>query len=108
TGRGDPADRSGGHDRAAAHSGARSARRAGARGGGAGAAARPDRATQGRTRTVPRGARQLSYAYVDTSCLVALAFGEPGAGAVRTRLESYDRLYSANLLEAELRAAFAR
>jgi hypothetical protein len=39
---------------------------------------------------------------------VALAFGEPGAGAVRTRLESYDRLYSANLLEAELRAAFAR
>ena len=39
---------------------------------------------------------------------MALAFGEPGAGAVRTRLESYDGLYSANLLEAELRAAFAR
>ncbi|MBR9991153.1 MAG: hypothetical protein KFH98_15435 [Gemmatimonadetes bacterium] len=27
---------------------------------------------------------------------------------MRSRLESYDRLYSANLLEAELRAAFAR
>jgi hypothetical protein len=39
---------------------------------------------------------------------VALAFGEAGAKAVRARLESYDRLYSANLLEAELRAAFAR
>lgn len=39
---------------------------------------------------------------------MALAFGEPGAVGVRSRLESYDGLYAANLLEAELRAAFAR
>jgi hypothetical protein len=39
---------------------------------------------------------------------VALAFGERGARALRVRLESYERLYSANLLEAELRAAFVR
>lgn len=35
-------------------------------------------------------------------------FGERGARAVRTRLESCERLYSANLLEAELRAALRR
>jgi hypothetical protein len=35
-------------------------------------------------------------------------FGETGARAVRERLESYERRYSANLLEAELRAALAR
>lgn len=35
-------------------------------------------------------------------------FGEAGARALRERLESYERLYSANLLEAELRAALAR
>lgn len=39
---------------------------------------------------------------------MALAFGEAGARAVRARLESYERLYSANLLEAELRAALVR
>ena len=39
---------------------------------------------------------------------MAIAFGEPGSRRVRTRLGSYERLYSANLLEAELRAAFAR
>jgi hypothetical protein len=39
---------------------------------------------------------------------VALGFGEPGAVGLRSQLESYDGLYSANLLEAELRAAFAR
>jgi hypothetical protein len=35
-------------------------------------------------------------------------FGETGAGRLRQRLESYEGLYSANLLEAELRAALAR
>jgi hypothetical protein len=39
---------------------------------------------------------------------VAVAFGEAGAAKVRKRLPSYDRLYSANLLEAELRATFSR
>lgn len=47
-------------------------------------------------------------AYVDTSCLVAIAFGEPGAEELAAELESFARLLSSNLLEAELRAAFAR
>jgi hypothetical protein len=40
--------------------------------------------------------------------LVAIAFGEPGATALAQRLEEFDVLLSANLLEAELLAAFAR
>ena len=50
----------------------------------------------------------MSVAYVDTSCLVAVAFGERGASAVVRRLERADELLSSNLLEAELRAAFVR
>jgi hypothetical protein len=40
--------------------------------------------------------------------LVAVAFGEPGYEALVARLESFDQLYSSNLLEAEVRAAFQR
>ncbi len=50
----------------------------------------------------------MKAAYVNTSCLVAVAFGEPGAAKLGRRLETYDALFSSNLLEAELRAAFAR
>jgi predicted nucleic acid-binding protein len=50
----------------------------------------------------------LKAAYVDTSCLVAIAFGEDGAARLSRRLESFDELFTANLLEAELRATFAR
>jgi len=50
----------------------------------------------------------VNAAYVDTSCLVAVAFGEKGSGTLARRLEGYDRLFSSNLLEAELRAVFAR
>jgi predicted nucleic acid-binding protein len=50
----------------------------------------------------------LRLAYVDSSCLVAVAFGEAGAGRVEARLRRSDRLFAANLLEAELRAALAR
>jgi predicted nucleic acid-binding protein len=50
----------------------------------------------------------VSVAYVDTSCLVAAAFGERGAAQIRRRLEAFDVLIASNLLEAELRAAFAR
>ena len=50
----------------------------------------------------------MKVAYVDTSCLVAVAFGESGASALTRRLKGFDELVSANLLEAELRAAFAR
>lgn len=50
----------------------------------------------------------MKVAYVDTSCLVAIAFGERGATALARRLDGFDELVSSNLLEAELRAAFVR
>ena len=50
----------------------------------------------------------MSIAYVDTSALVAIAFEEPGGSQAGARLEGFSRLLSSNLLEAELRAAFAR
>jgi predicted nucleic acid-binding protein len=45
---------------------------------------------------------------VDTSCLVAIAFGEPGADELAARLGTVERLVASNLLEAELRAALRR
>jgi len=50
----------------------------------------------------------VTAAYVDTSCFVAIAFGERGATALARRLAAFDELLASNLLEAELRAAFAR
>lgn len=50
----------------------------------------------------------MSIAFVDTSCLVAIAFGEPGGPQLGSRLDSLDRVFASNLLEAELRAALAR
>jgi predicted nucleic acid-binding protein len=50
----------------------------------------------------------VNVGYLDTSCLVAVAFGERGYRAIVAQLDSFDRLYSSNLLEAELRAAFQR
>ena len=50
----------------------------------------------------------MSVAYVDTSVLTAIAFDEPDAVAYARRLDEFTRLISSNLLEAELRVAFAR
>lgn len=50
----------------------------------------------------------MSVAYVDTSALVAIAFGERGGAAAARRLSGISRLLASNLLEAELRAAFVR
>lgn len=50
----------------------------------------------------------MRVGYVDTSCLVAIAFGEPGGRAIGRRIKGFDELVSANLLEAELGAAFRR
>jgi predicted nucleic acid-binding protein len=47
-------------------------------------------------------------AYVDSSCLVAIRFDEAGGRAMSKRLESLDRIFSSNLLEAEFLAALAR
>ena len=40
--------------------------------------------------------------YVDTSCLVAIAFDEANATELAGLLGGFDELFSANLLEAEL------
>ncbi len=46
-------------------------------------------------------------AYVDTTAVLPVAFGEEPAGAaVQRRLAEFSHLLSANLLETELRAAF--
>ncbi len=50
----------------------------------------------------------MRAAYVDTSCLVAIAFDEPRGTEVASRLGEQDILLSSNLLEAEFRAALAR
>jgi predicted nucleic acid-binding protein len=51
----------------------------------------------------------VNVAYVDTSCLVAISFGEArSVTALTRRLKTFDELVSANLLEAELRSVFAR
>lgn len=50
----------------------------------------------------------MNVAYVDSSCLVGLAFDEPAAKRIGRRLLQFDRLVSSNLLEAELRSALVR
>ncbi len=45
---------------------------------------------------------------MDTSCLVAVAFGESEARRVGRLLDGAVRLFAANLLEAEFRAAMFR
>ena len=49
-----------------------------------------------------------SAAYVDSSALIAIVRLEPTAEEVRTRINGFHTLLSSNLLEAEMRAAFAR
>lgn len=50
----------------------------------------------------------MSVAYVDTSALVAVAFDDQSGSAIAGRLDACSRLLASNLLEAELRAVFAR
>jgi predicted nucleic acid-binding protein len=50
----------------------------------------------------------VNLAYVDSSCLVAIAFGESDAKEMSKRLTGFARLVSSNLLEAELRSALSR
>jgi hypothetical protein len=50
----------------------------------------------------------MAVAYVDTSCVVAIAFGERGALATERRMNQFDELVASNFLEAELRSAFKR
>jgi predicted nucleic acid-binding protein len=50
----------------------------------------------------------LRIAYLDSSCLVAIALEEADHQGVAAWLYGFDRLYSSNLLEAELRSAMMR
>ncbi|MBI3792810.1 MAG: type II toxin-antitoxin system VapC family toxin [Gemmatimonadetes bacterium] len=50
----------------------------------------------------------LRRAYVDSSCLVAVAFEEPGAERMRARLAALDVLLAHPLVEAEVRSVCAR
>ena len=50
----------------------------------------------------------MNVAYVDTSCLVAVALSEPGHEGLVRRLREFDQLFSSNLAEAELRSALSR
>lgn len=50
----------------------------------------------------------MRFAYVDSSCLVAVALSEPGCMNVVARLASCSRVYSSNLLEAELISTLSR
>ncbi|HEY0514310.1 MAG TPA: type II toxin-antitoxin system VapC family toxin [Thermoanaerobaculia bacterium] len=50
----------------------------------------------------------MKIAYIDSSCLVAIALDEPGAQALLIRISRFDRLFSSNLLEAEMRSALSR
>lgn len=50
----------------------------------------------------------MSFAYVDTSVLVAIAFEERDGQRMARRLARFSGLLASNLLEAELRAACAR
>jgi hypothetical protein len=50
----------------------------------------------------------LSLAYIDSSLLVAIGLEEEGWIALAERLDRFDVLFSANLLEAEFKAALAR
>jgi predicted nucleic acid-binding protein len=50
----------------------------------------------------------MKLAYVDTSCLIAVGFGEPGVATLARRLAGFDVLAASDLLEAEFRSAFLR
>jgi hypothetical protein len=50
----------------------------------------------------------VAIAYIDSSSVVAMVFGEPGARRVTTASRTYTRLVSSNLLEAEVRSALQR
>ena len=50
----------------------------------------------------------MTSAYVDSSLLLAIAFGEPGAKRLADRLDGFDNVYASNLVEAEVVSALDR
>ncbi len=52
--------------------------------------------------------RTVKATYVDTSCIVAIAFGEVGSKRLAKRLAGYEAVFASGLLEAELKATLRR
>ncbi len=50
----------------------------------------------------------MKPAYVDSSAILGIAFGEPGAAALERRMARFDAFFSSNLTEAEVLAAVLR
>jgi hypothetical protein len=50
----------------------------------------------------------MAIAFVDSSCVVALALAEPHARWVESQLARFDELWCANLLDAEFRSTCRR
>ena len=50
----------------------------------------------------------MKIAYLDSSYPVAIALDEPGSRDLLVQISRFDRLFSSNLLEAELKSALAR
>jgi predicted nucleic acid-binding protein len=50
----------------------------------------------------------LSSAYVDSSFLLAIAFGEPNSAGLAEKLDHFDAVYASDLVEAEVLSALAR
>jgi predicted nucleic acid-binding protein len=50
----------------------------------------------------------MKIAFIDTSYLLAVAFGEPIAAKCLKELRSFDRILACGLLEAEILSAFKR
>jgi predicted nucleic acid-binding protein len=50
----------------------------------------------------------LTAAYVDSSAILAIVLGEPGAARLQRRIDRFDGLYSSNLAEAEIRSTLIR
>lgn len=50
----------------------------------------------------------MKVAYIDTSVLVAIAFGESESDEIARKLGDFDRLLTSNLTEAEFRTVLVR
>jgi PIN domain nuclease of toxin-antitoxin system len=50
----------------------------------------------------------MKIGYLDSSGLLAMILLEPGSTKVAERIQGFDRFFSSNLLEAEIRSALRR
>ena len=50
----------------------------------------------------------MATIYIDSSAIIAIAFAEPGGIGVARQLNESSDIWSSNLLEAEVRAAYSR